>query len=292
MKITILKPAAYCAGVTSAIEIARKAKSEHPCEDVYVIGMLVHNDDVIANLHKEGITTLFKEGKSYLELLKEVPNKSVVVFSAHGHDIKMDELAKKKDLIVYDAVCSRVKRNLNTIKAELTKGNLVIYVGQANHPETIGAISLSNDVILYNDKLLNNNQITTNRSIFVINQTTLNYRELLATFDKIKKAFPNANIEGEVCSAARLRQQSIVDIKDDVDMILVVGSKKSSNTNKLIEIAKQSHPEILSLMVEGLDELKQIDLRSKKHVVISSGASTPLETINVISQYLDTKYNG
>lgn len=291
MKITILKPTAYCAGVTSAIEIAKKAKKEHPSSAVYVIGMLVHNDDVINKLNDDGITTLFDNGKTYLELLAEVPNRSIVVFSAHGHDIRMNLLAKKKELIVYDAICPRVKRNLDAIKRALDKGSLVIYIGQANHPETIGALSLSKDVILYNDKLLENNQKTTNRSIFVINQTTLNYLDLKVVFDKIIEAFPGATIEGEVCSAARLRQESIINLDKSVDAIIVVGSLKSSNTNKLFEIAKHAHKEALSIMIEHLDELKCIDLHSKKHVAISSGASTPIETIDAIYEYLDSNYN-
>ena len=291
MKITILKPTAYCAGVTSAIEIAKKAKKEHPNSAVYVIGMLVHNDDVINKLSNDGITMLFDDGKTYLELLAEVPNRSIVVFSAHGHDIRMNLLAKKKELIVYDAICPRVKRNLDAIKRALDKGSLVIYIGQANHPETIGALSLSKDVILYNDKLLENNQKTTNRSIFVINQTTLNYLDLKVIFDKIIDAFPSATIEGEVCSAARLRQESIINLDKSVDAIIVVGSLKSSNTNKLFEIAKHTHKEALSIMIEHSDELKCIDLHSKKHVAISSGASTPIETIDAIYEYLDSNYN-
>ncbi|MFA5503550.1 MAG: 4-hydroxy-3-methylbut-2-enyl diphosphate reductase [Erysipelotrichia bacterium] len=287
MKITIIKPIGYCFGVTEALKIAKRAKLEHPTKEVTIIGMLVHNEQVIKQLEESGIKTLYEKGKSYLELLQEVEDHSVVVFSAHGHDVQMDDVARKKSLIVYDAICPKVKMNLELVLKELANKKKIIYIGQKEHPETIGVLSLSKEIILYDDNLLNNNQISTNQSILVINQTTLNYLNLQETFEKIKAKFPNSTILGEVCSASRLRQQAIERIAPDVDALLVVGSKKSSNTNKLIEIANQAHPTLETHLVLTLEDVKALPLKNKKHIAVASGASTPLETIDVISKYLN-----
>ena len=274
-----------------AIKTAKRAKKEHPDQDVFVIGMLVHNEDVINELKDLGITTLYIKGKSYKELLSEVKDNSIVIFSAHGHDEEMDEIAKNKNLIVYDAICPRVKSNLDLIKNELVKNKTVIYIGQEKHPETIGALSISKDIILYDDNLLDNNQISTNADIFVINQTTLNYLDLSDTFEKIKAKFPNASILGEVCSAARLRQQAIVNLDPKVDVLLVVGSIHSSNTKKLLEVAKSIHPELSSHLISDLEDVKKLDLQNKNRIAIASGASTPLESIDAVYNYLNDKYN-
>jgi 4-hydroxy-3-methylbut-2-enyl diphosphate reductase len=91
---------------------------------------------------------------------------------------------------------------------------------------------------------------------------------------------------GEVCSAARLRQQAIVNLPSDVDALLIVGSKASSNTNKLFEIAKNIHPDLESYLVSTLEDVKILALKNKKHIAIASGASTPLDTIDMIYNYL------
>lgn len=291
MKITILKPTGYCFGVMEAIKTAKRAKKEHPDRDVFIIGMLVHNEDVINELTNLGITTLYKKGKSYKELVSEVEDDSIVVFSAHGHDKEMDEIAKNKNLIVYDAICPRVKANLDLIQNELAQNKTVIYIGQEKHPETIGALSISKDIILYDEKLLNNNQISTNADIFVINQTTLNYLDLSETFDKLRAKFPNISILGEVCSAARLRQQSIVNLDPEIDVLLVVGSTHSSNTKKLLEVAKSTHPTLSSHLVFGVEDVKKLNFQNKNRIAIASGASTPLEAIDAVYNYLNDKYN-
>ena len=98
---------------------------------------------------------------------------------------------------------------------------------------------------------------------------------------------PKARIMDEICPATRLRQEALINIADDVDLILVIGDKNSSNTNRLLEIAKTNHPEIDSYLVSDLDELKNIDINKKKHVAIASGASTPKKEIDKIKEYLE-----
>jgi 4-hydroxy-3-methylbut-2-enyl diphosphate reductase len=291
MEITILKPIGYCYGVKEAIKIAHQARLDNPLLNVYVLGMLVHNEQVIKELDKDNIKTLDIRNKKAEELLESVENGSVIVFSAHGHDQKLDKIAKEKNLIIYDAICPRVQMNIDAIKKALKEGKKVLYIGQDKHPETIAALSISKDVILYDDKILINNQISTNNSIFIINQTTLNYLALADIYHKILNIFPHAEATKEVCSTARLRQQAIEKLGPDIDALIVIGSSYSSNTKKLVEIAESSHPNMLTIMVLDEKELSNYDLENKNHIALISGASTPPHTIDVIYDYLNKRYN-
>lgn len=274
MKVEILQPKAYCAGVSRAIVIAHKAKEEHPDKEVFVLGMLVHNNFVVKDLESKGIHTA--------KTLEDIPDGQVVIFSAHGHKEELNTIAEQKNLIVYDSVCPKVLNNINLIKENLSKGHQIIYIGQSGHPEAEACLSLSKKVILYTNNLLENNQLIFDDSPLVINQTTLNILEISEIHKAILKAFPRARLADEICASTRLRQQAIQNIDKDVDLIIVVGDINSSNTRRLLEIAKQSHPFITSIMISSKDELDLSLLQNKNHIVISSGASTPEEIIDEV----------
>ncbi|MCR5505789.1 MAG: 4-hydroxy-3-methylbut-2-enyl diphosphate reductase [Bacilli bacterium] len=279
MDVKILEPRGYCAGVNNAILIAIKAKHEHPHQDVYVLGMLVHNNQVVQNLQDKGIITAYD--------IDEIPDGSIIVFTAHGHDKKLDEIAKNKHLIIYDAICPKVRSNILLMEKEISQGHQIIYIGLSNHPETIGAISTSKDVILYDVKTGVDYSLIKDESPLVINQTTLNVLELEDIQKDILAHLPKARVSNEICSSTRRRQQAIKELnEDEVDLFIIVGDKKSSNSTRLFEVARQSHPNVESVMISSLIDLPQEILKNKKHIVISSGASVPNETIDAIYNYL------
>lgn len=287
MKVTILEPQGYCAGVTNAINIALRAKLENKDKPVYILGMLVHNEKVINELTSLGITTLYRDNKSDEELLYSLPDESIIVFSAHGHKKNLDDIAINKKFKVYDATCPKVQNNLKIISKEIEEGHKVIYIGHKNHPEALAALSISDQVLFYDIKGDFDYKGIKDKSPLVINQTTLNTKELKELYIDIIVHLPKARIMDEICPATRLRQEALINIADDVDLILVIGDKNSSNTNRLLEIAKTNHPEIDSYLVSDLDELKNIDINKKKHVAIASGASTPKKEIDKIKEYLE-----
>ena len=291
MEVTILKPQGYCAGVTNAIYIAYKAKEEHPNENVYILGMLVHNQIVIDELTNKGIITLYRDNKSDEELLYSLPDNSIVVFSAHGHKRNLDDIAQSKNFIVYDATCPKVLNNLNIIKEEVNSNHQVIYIGHKNHPEALAALSISDKVSFYDIKGEFNYKLIKDKSPLVINQTTLNTKELKEIYIDIIVHLPKARIMDEICPATRLRQEALINLKDDVDLILVIGDKNSSNTNRLLEIAKSNHPNIESYLVSDLEEVKKLPINKKKHISIASGASTPQTEIDIIDKYLKSLDN-
>ena len=287
MKVELVQPQGYCAGVMNAIKIAYLAKSENPNKRIYVLGALVHNQTVIDELNKNGIITL--ESDDSVKTIKELNPGDVLIFTAHGHDEKLDEIAKNQGLIIYDATCPKVRDNMNKIKREIEANHQVIYIGQAGHKETNAALSISNNVSLYDTKLLINYQLITDKSPFVINQTTLNYFSLSAIHEDIKKHIPDARIENEVCAASRLRQSAITSISKDCDLIIIVGDRMSSNSLKLYDIAKDNFPDSQVLMVHDLDDLRNYNIEGKKKAAISSGASTPNYIVEEIHQYLLSK---
>ncbi len=274
MKVKILKPKGYCAGVNSAIELAKQVRLDNPNKDVYVLGMLVHNNFVVRELEQCGIRSVND--------INDVPNGSVLIFSAHGHKEELDLIAKNKNLIVYDSVCPKVLHNLNLIKENLSQGHEIIYIGQENHPEANACLSLSKKVILFHKNILKNYYSIQDDSPLVINQTTINILDIKDIHEDILKVFPNARITNEICGSTRLRQEAIKNLSKDVDLIVVVGDVNSSNTRRLLEIAKQCHPEIESIMISCAAQLDTRLLQNKNHIVISSGASTPENIIDEV----------
>ena len=161
----------------------------------------------------------------------------------------------------------------------------VIYIGKSHHPETTAALTMNKNTHLYDiSSGLNFNELKTDHPL-VINQTTLSFLELESIHQDIKNRLPNATIYDEICDATLLRQRAIEKIDDDIDTIIIVGSKRSSNTMKLYEIAKLMHPNKQTILVNNVDELRQLDL-SNKNVAVASGTSTSIETIKSIKNYL------
>ena len=277
MKITILKPKGYCAGVARAIEIALKARKEHLDKDVYVLGMLVHNHHVSELLKKNNVLII--------NSLDDIKDGSVIVFNADGHTEEEMNKAIEKNLIIYDAVCPKVLNNLNKIKDELSKGHQIIYIGQSHHQETQIALSISKDVILYDDKEGIDYSLVKDDSPFVLNQTTLNSLDIVNLYKDITNHIPNARISNEICPTTRLRQQAVYNVKD-VDAIIVVGDNMSSNSKRLYEIAKFAHPNIDVVMVSDLSQLDLNQFKNKNNIAISSGASTPSDVIDEIYEAL------
>ena len=275
MKVKILEPKAYCAGVNRAILLAIKAKDDHPDKGIYILGMLVHNNYVIDSLNKKGINTVFD--------INDIPNGQVIVFTAHGHDEKLDELAKNKDLIIYDAVCPKVLNNLNLIKKEIALGHQIIFIGIKNHPETNAAISIDKNIFLYDIHEEFDYSFIKDKNPLVINQTTLNILELDGIHQDIISHINGARLLDETCSTTRQRQEAIQKIDEkETDFIVVVGDQKSSNSTRLFEMARLTHPNIASIMISNAGELDLSMIKDKKSIVISSGASVPNEIIDDI----------
>ena len=280
--ITLLKPIGHCFGVLKAIEIAKKTKEDFPNKNIYVFGLLVHNEEVVKELEQNDIKTIEMNEDNAIELLNKFTPHDVVIFTAHGHPQVYEDILKKNNVTYVDATCKKVKDCFNIIK----EAKEVIYIGKNHHPEAAAALTMNNNAHLYDISSGFDYSLLKSDHPLVINQTTLSFLELEFIHQEIKSKLPNAIFHDEICDATLLRQKAIHKIGDDIDTIIIVGSKRSSNTMKLYDIAKVVHPNKQVIMVDDVDELKGYQLVNK-NVAIASGTSTSIETINRIKEYLE-----
>ena len=281
--ITLLKPIGHCFGVINAINLAKEVKDKHKDKNIYVFGLLVHNEEVVASLLEYGIKTIEVNKEKALEQLNQFSKNDVIIFTAHGHPQTYEDILNKNNVVYVDATCSKVKDCFNVIK----QAGEVIYIGKNHHPETVAALTMNKNAHLYDIKeSFDYSNVKTN-SPLVINQTTLSFLELVNIHQEIKEHLPLAIFNDEICNATLLRQKAIQELGDDVDTIIIVGSNKSSNTMKLYEIAQSSHPNKQVLLISGVDELKHKQI-TFQNAVIASGTSTSIEAINRVKEYLST----
>lgn len=287
MKIEIIQPIGYCSGVSNAISKAISLKKANPDKPIFILGSLVHNSHVIDSLESIGIKNIIDSSISLEEKINSLEDESIIVFTAHGHDEKVDELAKKKKMQILDCVCPKVKANMMQIKENISLNNDVIFIGIKNHPETSACLSLSPKIHLFDAKTNIFDDFIPNGDVFVTNQTTLNFKELETIFSNIKAKYPNAIFNNEICPATRIRQENILKIEADVDAVFVVGDKNSSNTKRLYEISLSNNKKASTYLVSSESDLNLDMIANKQHVVITSGTSTPLEVIDSIYKKIE-----
>ena len=281
--ITLLKPIGHCFGVLKAIEIAKETKEKFKDKNIYVFGLLVHNEEVVKALEENNIKTIEMNEDNAIELLNKFTKDDVVIFTAHGHPQAYEEVLKRNGVTFVDATCKKVKDCFNVIK----EANEVIYIGKSHHPETVAALTMNKNARLYDIKDgFDYSGLKTDNPL-VINQTTLSFIELEHIHQEIKNKLPNARFHDEICDATLLRQIAIQRLDKDIDTIIIVGSKKSSNTMKLFEIAKKIHSDKQIVLVNNVNELKEYNL-SFKNAVIASGTSTSIAEINKVKDYLES----
>ena len=283
MAVTLLKPIGHCFGVLKAIEIAKETKEKYKDKNVYVFGLLVHNEEVVKELDNYGIKTIEMNEDNALDLLNQFNKNDVVIFAAHGHPEAYENVLKNNGVTFVDATCKRVKDCFKVIKS----AEEVIYIGKSHHPETVAALTMNKNTHLYDiSGGFDYSSLKTNHPL-VINQTTLSFLELGNIHQEIKNKLPHAIFYDEICDATLLRQRAIMKIGDDIDTIVIVGSKRSSNTMKLYDIARSAHPNKQTILVNNVDELKQYQFG--KNVAITSGTSTSIKTIDDIRDYASSK---
>ncbi len=288
MKTTKMIPISYCFGVTKAINEALKIRKEYQNKNIYFFGDLVHNENVINFFKTLKIVVVPFTKEDAISILEKFNKDDIVIFSAHGHDSKYEEILINNGVTYFDTTCIRVKKNLEIIKNAHKE---IIFIGKEKHPETIACLSYSKNIHLYdasNKYNFDYSKLKTDCPL-ILNQTTLSFLELKDIFNEIKDNVKNPEFIDEICDASRVRQQKILNLPTGVDLVVVVGSKKSSNSTKLYELSLTNNKNVKTIMVNSLEELKTYDLSNYHDALIASGTSTPLNTINEIENYLNAK---
>lgn len=282
MEIKRIVPSGYCKGVVNAINIVKKTKEQYPNENIYILGMIVHNSYVSKQMEDLGVITLEDSNLSKEELLDTI-DKGVVIFTAHGISDKIKQKALDKGLICVDASCVDVLKNKDLIKSYLDKGYDVVYFGKKKHPEAEAILSLSNNIHLVSNISDIDNLNISNDNLFITNQTTMSYLEVEDMLKLIKDKYPTCIIQKEICNATSSRQLAITNIKDG-DVLYVVGDVKSNNTNKLKEIGSKYFKKVF--LISNYKEINKKDLVNENKIYVTAGASTPPILIDEVIDYL------
>ncbi len=289
MRVDIIEPSGYCAGVAKAFDIAREVRKNNKDKNIVVLGMLVHNQDALKELDELNIQTMYKKDMSYVDMVDMLSSDDIVILTAHGHPLEVEKKLQERGIKYYDATCPFVKLAHEQIKKAVDAKHQVIYIGKKNHPEALSALSLSNDVLLYEIKDGMDPSLVRDESPLLLSQTTFSKLDVNEIEKDLKKKIPSLRFAPSVCNASNSRQEALLNIEKDVDGIIVVGGKESNNTKTLYELALANYPNKKVLYIQNQDDLSQFDSSQLNHIVIISGTSTPRYILDTIKTSILSK---
>jgi 4-hydroxy-3-methylbut-2-enyl diphosphate reductase len=280
-EILLTEPRGFCAGVERAIGIVNRA-IEMFDEEIYVKHEVVHNKNVIEELTKKGVV--------FIESLTEVPDKSILIYSAHGVSKEVTDIAQKKNLTVFDATCPLVTKVHFEIHKYARENIDVILIGHNGHPEVEGTMgqykSKEGKIYLVESKADVETLEIKNKKISYVTQTTLSVDDTQDIVDALKEKYPH--IEGpkksDICYATQNRQEAVKKILDLCDSLVVVGSQNSSNSQRLKEIAVQYGKD--AYLIDHESQLDINKLSKSKVIGITAGASAPEHTVQALIRFL------
>ena len=267
-EILMAQPRGFCAGVDRAINIVNEALTRFGAP-IYVRHEIVHNAYVVNELRDKGAV--------FVEELHEVPKGGIVVFSAHGVSQEVRKDAEQRGLQVYDATCPLVtKVHLEVIKM-CKDGFTVLMIGHAGHPEVEGTMGQVKEGVFLIEKVADvaNLSFASDEKIAFVTQTTLSVDETKEIVDALTKKFPNIvqPRKQDICYATQNRQDAVKFMAPQVELVIVVGSATSSNSNRLRELSENLG--VPSYMVDAPDQLKPEWFVGKKRIGLTAGASAP-----------------
>ena len=277
MKVILSNPRGFCAGVVRAIDIVEIALKKYGAP-VYVKHEIVHNAKVVEEVERKGAITV--------ENVEEIPNNSVVIFSAHGSDPKDFIKAQEKELKIIDATCPLVTKVHNEAKKYSQSGKKIILVGHRGHQEVKGTMGQTESMTLIDERekwTLDN--IKPEEEVAVLTQTTLSVEDTSKAVKQIKRKFPKALVRNDICYATTNRQDAVKELALKSDLVLVIGSQNSSNCKRLQEVSESFGTP--SFLIMEPNEILPEWIEGKKVVGITSGASTPEGMVQRVVQYLN-----
>jgi 4-hydroxy-3-methylbut-2-enyl diphosphate reductase len=268
-RVLLAAPRGYCAGVDRAVQTVEKALDLYGAP-VYVRKQIVHNKHVVSSLEERGAI--------FVEENEEVPEGSTVIFSAHGVSPAVHESAAKRQLKTIDATCPLVTKVHHEVKRFAQDDLTILLVGHKGHEEVEGTAGEAPDRVILVDGIdsIDSIKVPDENKVAWLSQTTLSVDETLITVAALKKRFPNLMDppSDDICYATQNRQGAIKQIAPQADLVLVVGSKNSSNSVRLVEVALEYGAKA-SYLIDYASEAKDEWLNGVKTVGVTSGASVP-----------------
>ena len=284
LKVILANPRGFCAGVERAIEIVERALKKYG-PPVYVKHEIVHNKFVVESLKTKGVI--------FIDEISSIPEGSVIIFSAHGVSKQVEDDSKFRKLYILDATCPLVKKVHSEAQRYVAEKRKLILIGHKNHPEvegTSGRIENAPVFLVENLKQIVNLPFASDEKLAYITQTTLSVDDTKDLVNKLSKKYHN--IEGpslkDICYATQNRQNAVKEIAKRVELLLVIGAKNSSNSNRLRDLGN-------SVGVEShlIDDETQINLtwfENKSSIGITAGASAPEILLTQVLNFLNNYY--
>lgn len=288
MEVIRAEKMGFCFGVKKAIETCYKYINEiKKGKRIYILGMLVHNEYVAEEIKNLGFITLSEE--DVLEEKVELTKDDVVIIRAHGTKKIIYEKLKEKNVIIEDGACIFVKDIRKKLLNLLEEGKEMIFIGDKNHPEVEGIISFGDKVLIVkNLEELKQIEIDPKKAYALLTQTTLNKENIEEIKKHLENNHLNVTIFNKICGATSERQDAVKKIAQKVDLVLIVGGKKSSNTHKLFEVSLKINSN--TKLISDETELKKEWFQGIKKVGITAGASTPDKIISKIENIIKEEF--
>nr|WP_317333989.1 4-hydroxy-3-methylbut-2-enyl diphosphate reductase [uncultured Romboutsia sp.] len=277
MKVKIAKEAGFCFGVKRAMKMAWDELEIN--SDIYALGPLIHNKQAVQRYEEKGLVTV--------DTINDIPNNKNVVIRSHGVSKDTYDKANSNNLNIIDTTCPFVKKIHNIVKEFYEKGYKIIIIGDKNHPEVIGINGWCENSALIVKSIddVNSLSLDNNSKYCVVSQTTLNLELYNKIVNTLSKKLDNITFKNTICSATKTRQQAAKELSVDVDCMIVIGGKHSSNTQKLVNICKEQVP---TFAIETKEDLDIDKLNTFNVIGVTAGASTPDWIIEDVINFIES----
>ena len=281
-EIVLANPRGFCAGVDRAIDIVEKSLEKYD-EPVFVRHQVVHNKRVVESLEKKGV--------KFVKEVSEIPDNAVAIFSAHGVSSEVEDEAKSRDFMYFDATCPLVTKVHLEVQKHARKGRDIVLIGHKGHPEVVGTLGRhpkdsGTDIYLIETKEDIEKLEINSDSLAYVTQTTLSVDETTEIIEVLKNRFPNiiGPSADDICYATQNRQDAVKQLSLECEVVLGIGSKTSSNSNRLKELAEKCGTK--SFLIDDKKDIKIDELKYATSVGITAGASAPEDIVQEVISYL------
>lgn len=267
-RVILVRPRGFCAGVERAVSMVDQALARHG-RPLYCYRELVHNRYVVDGLARRGV--------AFVDRLEDVPEGAAVVFSAHGVAPAVYAAAAARRLVVIDATCPFVAKVHAEVRRFVKQGCTVLLIGHRGHDEVRGIVGEAPESIrvIENRAEAEAIEVPDAAAVATVTQTTLSVTETAAVVAGLRRRFPSLRTPAgsDICYATQNRQEAVIALARQADMVLVLGAVNSSNTNRLVEVARAAGGR--AELISRPEELASLDLREAETVGVTAGASTP-----------------
>jgi 4-hydroxy-3-methylbut-2-enyl diphosphate reductase len=285
MKILLANPRGFCAGVNMAIECVEEVLRARGAP-VYVYHEIVHNRHVVEGLQKKGVT--------FVNEIADVPAGSMLVYSAHGISPEIRQQAKARNLVEIDATCPLVTKVHMEVLRYARRGYMIIFIGHREHDEAVGTVGEARDRIrvVESEQDVERLEIPAGQKMAYVTQTTLSLYDAERIISVLKRKFPNIinPPKEDICYATTNRQNAVMEISPEVDVVLVVGSQNSSNSRRLVETAQSAGRR--AYLIDDATEVDFSWFGPDDTVLVTAGASAPDHLVHQLIEELIGRFGG